>query len=58
MRRQHFNVDRHEAVSHCEPLHGDKREIREMLVVNRIELVFRDKPFDMRNLEGYHALRS
>ena len=29
-----------------------------MLVVNRIELVFRDQPLDMRNLDGYHALRS
>ena len=58
MRRQHLNVDRHKAVSRGEPLYGDKREIREVLVVNRIELIFRDQPLDMRNLDGYHALRS
>ena len=43
------NVDRHQAGSRRDPLDGDEREIREILVVDRIELVFRDQPLDMRD---------
>ena len=54
---QHLNVDRHEAIGRGETPHGDEREIREMLVVDRIELVLRDQTAEMRNLDRYHPLR-
>ena len=58
MCRQRLNVDRHEAISGSETGQSDEREIREVLVVDRIELVFRDEPLEVRNLDRYNALRS
>ena len=57
VRRQSFNVDKRESVVRSQPAHGAEREIREVLVVDGIELVFGHQPLKMRHLDGDDALR-
>jgi hypothetical protein len=33
----------------CEAINRDERKVREMLVTNRIELIFFDRPFEMNS---------
>ena len=55
MRRQSVDVDQHEAMGGGKPRHGSKREIREVLVIDGIELVLFHQTLKMRHLDGDHA---
>ena len=57
MRRQSFNIDQREPMGRSQPAHGAEREIREVLVVDGIELVFSQQPLKMRHLDGDDAFR-
>ena len=57
MRRQRLDVDRYQSVGCGEPLQRNKREVREVLVIDRVELVLGDQALEMRNLDGDDALR-
>src|SRR5580698_1898641 len=40
-----------------ETVHRHQRKVREVLMVNRVELIFLDKPLEMREFECDHPLR-
>ena len=51
-----FDIEERQAMRGEDLLHGAEGEIGEMLVVNRIELVFRHQAQQMRELQGDHAV--
>src|SRR4029079_7296367 len=57
MRRQSLDVDQREPRGRSKAGHGAEREIGEMLVIDRIELVLVHQALKMRHLYGDHAFR-
>ena len=56
MGRQSFNVDQREPMGGSQAAYGAEREIRKVLVVDGIELVFSHQALKMRHLDGDDAL--
>ena len=56
MGRQFLDVEDFHAVQPCSDLHRKQRKIREVLVVDRVELVLRDQGRNMRKLQRHDAL--
>src|SRR5579871_4605248 len=54
---QLLDIEESEAVRRGDALGGEEREIREMLVIDRVELVLGDEPHEMRDLDGGDAAR-
>src|SRR5207247_1577673 len=52
-----LDVEEGQSVSGENPLDRQQREIREMLVIDRIELVLLDEPHQVRELDGGHTAR-
>ena len=57
MRRKLLDVDQLQAVPRRQALDGHEREVREVLVVDRVELVLRHQPLEVRKLQRDHAFR-
>ena len=57
MRRKLLNVDQLQAVQGCQTLDRDQREVGEVLVIDRVELVLRHQSLEMRELQGDDAFR-
>src|SRR5579885_298253 len=57
MRRQLLHVEKREPVSRQNPLGGEQREIREVLVVDGVELVVLDEPQQVRELQRQNTGR-
>ena len=55
MRRQIFDVNWQEVMRRSQTAYGAQREIREVLVIYRVELVFGKQTLEMRHLDRYHA---
>ena len=55
--RQLLDVEQREAVRGEDPLGGDEREVREVLVIDGVELVLVHQPHQVRELDGDHAAR-
>src|SRR4051794_22367165 len=56
--RKFLNIKYLEPVTAGKPIDCHQRKIREVLMVDRVELVFRDKAINMRKLECDHTVRS
>ena len=52
-----FDIDHREAVPVENGLDRPEREVREVLVVDRVELVLRQQPHEMRHLDRQQAVR-
>src|SRR5258706_3373155 len=52
-----FDVEYPEIVLACEAINRDQRKIREMLVVNGVELVFVYQPLEMGEFQRNHSPR-
>ncbi len=57
MRRELLDVEHLEAVPPRQAIDRDEREVREMLMIDGVELVLVDQPLEMRKLERDHAVR-
>ena len=58
MHRQFLHVENHEAVPGENRVYGREGEIREVFVIDGIELIVRDQLHEMRELDRDHAARS
>ena len=57
MRWQLLDIDQLQPVPRCHRVDRDQREIREMLVIDRVELVFLDQFFEVGEFQGHDAFR-
>ena len=57
MGRQSFNVDQRKPMGGSQATYAAEREVRKVLVVDGVKLVFRDQALKMRHLDGDDALR-
>src|SRR5262245_23895504 len=58
MGRKLLDVEHLEPVAASQPVDGNERKIREMLMIDRVELVVLDQSFEMRELERDDSVRS
>src|SRR6266853_1938221 len=56
VRRKLLHVEQRYSVGGEHLLYGDKREVREVLVVNGVKLVLRHQPHEMRKLHSDHTV--
>ena len=56
MGRQFLDIEHPHAMVFPDALMGEQREIRKVLVIDRVELVLLDQPEDVRPLDGHHAV--
>ena len=57
MRRDLLNVEQHQTVRRQDPTDREQREVGEVLVVDRVELVLRDEAHEVGELHRDHAPR-
>ena len=55
VRRQLLDVEHRETVGPQDPVGGAQREVREVLVIDRVELILLEEPKEMRELERQDA---